>query len=311
MISFLNEAKNYTEAEWEAELVLQGLAERLQSLYTLSRLASRPASEIPSSVPTAVEALQWFQSGLEEDGAYGPVFLLWVLLGSLEVIELDDWLTERQVEKALGPVFDPFGLHKALQVFRVLSSLSDWYRMPDFGLGDLFRYGPAKDFLEVNKHDDKLWFHKESFEEVQWMLFAAACINEAENYLSGIQAAKPAGGAGGSTAGRAKGGGNGRGTAGPGAKGSEEGAAPSAGGGSAKDGAGRRTDRSSSSGAAGARAAGLSRDRGGMTSAAPGTEAEKEFLATISSAYERVQAWLSLMERSDYQVEKLLSLSGT
>ena len=105
---------------------------------------------------------------------------------------IDEYFFAKVVRSTLQEAgFSADSAHRAVLILKVLTGHQHWYRTEGMEKGavfrvleNLFRDGEFQQLVGVNRYQDRLWFHKESFEMMRdWLLTAAAvdALREKEN----------------------------------------------------------------------------------------------------------------------------------
>jgi glycosidase len=140
-------------------------------------------SRIPESV---TEDLRWWRVPL----LWGIVSMTGALVEQQAVavksrVLMDDLLLGKVVRESLTALgLDEGAARHELMLIQTLISSRDWYDRADReGLGrvmeDLFADTDAQAFMGVNEFEGRLWFNKESFEDLLYWLFAISVIRSA------------------------------------------------------------------------------------------------------------------------------------
>jgi glycosidase len=92
---------------------------------------------------------------------------------------IDEWLLGRLIIQTLTELgFDLEASSRTVSVIKFLSSYQDWheeYHTPYNILSALLHDNEVRDFLQINRHMDILWFNKEAFEGLLfWMLLISS-----------------------------------------------------------------------------------------------------------------------------------------
>jgi hypothetical protein len=91
---------------------------------------------------------------------------------------IDEWFLGRFIIQALSDLgFDGETAFKTVTVIKLLTTYQNWYRDYEdtYGLiSGLLHDNDVRDFLQINRHLDILWFNKEAFEGLLfWMILVA------------------------------------------------------------------------------------------------------------------------------------------
>jgi hypothetical protein len=140
-------------------------------------------------------ASDYLAVGLDDPAAW-PTLLGWLFTHALGKIagEADfeqtgrAWIDEWLLSKIIANAAQDMGLNeraawRAVETVKLLISHQRWFGMqvPKTRRAHEVLYSWLSDedvrrFLQVNRHDDVLWFNKESFDQLLWWMFAVAAI---------------------------------------------------------------------------------------------------------------------------------------
>jgi glycosidase len=101
---------------------------------------------------------------------------------------IDEWLLGRFIIQTFIDLgFDGEVASRTVTMIKLLSSYQDWYRdynTPYDVLSNLLRDNEVRDFLQINRHMDILWFNKEAFEGfLFWMLLVTAAKTSCDPFM--------------------------------------------------------------------------------------------------------------------------------
>jgi hypothetical protein len=140
--------------------------------------------------------IDYLTAGLASDPASWPTLLGWLsvhllgkVTGELDYERtsrawIDEWLLDRVVAGVLHGLGVDVGTawHRVLLI-KLLTSHQRWFEIETSKTKrarDILRLWLDDDdvtrFLQVNRHNDVLWFNKEAFEQLLWGMFAVATI---------------------------------------------------------------------------------------------------------------------------------------
>jgi glycosidase len=172
--------------------LVQEIRRKLEALLQLSTLRQR--FPLPRSRKYKW-ASDYLNAGLDEPAAW-PTLLGWLFTHALgKVIGeanfeqtsrawIDEWLLGKIVARALCDMgLDENVAGRAVTEIKLLTSHQRWFEMETSKtkrarevLHSWLSDGDVRRFLQVNRHDDVLWFNKEAFDRLLWSMFAIAAI---------------------------------------------------------------------------------------------------------------------------------------
>jgi hypothetical protein len=117
------------------------------------------------------------------------------------------WVDEWMLNKILVSTLDDLGLDdksnwRAVTLVKLLTSHHAWWKQAARGddkpktnpayqlLSAILSDTDAQGYLGVNRHQDVLWFNKESFDDLLWWLFVIATVDIASQHLEAAQEAQ-------------------------------------------------------------------------------------------------------------------------
>jgi glycosidase len=196
LTQLLSAIKQFTAGAGDATAIARALRHELETILQLPILARRfPVTE-SQRVGAALTELQ---SGLTADPALWGSLLGWLMVHGLgQVVAdahaeqhsrswLDEWLLGRIIADTLQAVqLDASAAADGVRLIKLLTSQQNWWRMPggapaDRTMAALLADSDVQQFLRVNRYQDVLWFHKESFEQLLWWLLAVAVVQISAN----------------------------------------------------------------------------------------------------------------------------------
>ncbi len=187
MVCVLKEVRQFDQGKGDESFLIRQVRKELEAILYLPVIASRVSILQPKKVKEIARFLN--QRLTDSPFLWGPLFL-WVfvhLLGSgirpEEMAQQSHGIIDRL---KLGPIFRQtlvdLGIHEEMAsrlvtLVKLLTRYQRWFEEErDPLLETLFRDPEAREFLGVNLHADRWWFHKESFEELLWWFMLIAAI---------------------------------------------------------------------------------------------------------------------------------------
>ena len=145
------------------------------------------------------KAIGFILKGLENHPQRWPVLFTWVFLSNLEKMSPTppdttraiSWLDEWQASKILAEAFRSSGNDEAVAarhtaVVRLLVQEHHWYtRLGSSSLVTILESwlssAEIRNFININRHQDILWYNKEAFEEFIWWMMALAVLERVDD----------------------------------------------------------------------------------------------------------------------------------
>jgi glycosidase len=207
----LEEIKNITHGEGEIPLIADSMIQCLNSSLYLPAFSSK--NPLPRS-RKYLQAMKYLDGGTKNISPWrkGDAYTWGVLLGWLAtssmgkvISEYDfeeisrSWIDEWMLSKILVSTLNNLGLDdrsswQATILIKLLISHHSWWtkltahpKNSDLNtayhlLTKIFSDNDAQIFLGVNRHQDILWFNKESYEDLLWWLFIIASVEISNQY---------------------------------------------------------------------------------------------------------------------------------
>ena len=176
------------------------VAQELEWLLALPSLSGKLSASRSRAFREALARLQEGPSGKSELLKGSPV--VWSVLlafsivrgiGYLEGVDqasersrayISEWLLDRQIQRTVNHQgLDEWTSQRSTRLVRLLLDWQSWYTsgLPVSDLANRFLQETIRDletqrFLKVNLYEGKLWFNKETFDEMTWWLLALAAI---------------------------------------------------------------------------------------------------------------------------------------
>lgn len=162
---------------------------RILSLGDYNKLYGVPASlKFP-------KVLAYINKNLASDPELLYILVIWTFMRCLGGIStndksvelsrslIDEWGLTKIIENVLQELdLDRYASYRAGMVIKFLTAKQNWYAEADkSALLSLFQSWLADDqvrtYLEINRHNDILWFNKEAFDFFLWWMMVAALIS--------------------------------------------------------------------------------------------------------------------------------------
>jgi glycosidase len=140
-------------------------------------------------------ASDYLNAGLDNPAAW-PTLLGWLFVHLLGQVAnetdfeetsrawIDEWLLSKVITHTLRKLgLDEGAAGRALEAIKLLTSHQRWFEMETSKtkrarevLRSWLSDDDVRRFLQVNRHDNVLWFNKEAFDRLLWSMFAIAAI---------------------------------------------------------------------------------------------------------------------------------------
>jgi glycosidase len=188
--NLLSEVKHHTNGEGDIEVQAGKIASTIECLMTgfdLKPTISHYDKEIFTRNIIDIE------DNLKDDDLVFYTLCNWTFVHTLGAIAsdserdarelsrswIDEWFLGRFVIQTLADLgFDRETASRAVTIIKLLTSLQDWYKDHENTydlIASLLHDNEVRDFLQINRHLDVLWFNKEAFEGLLfWMILVAA-----------------------------------------------------------------------------------------------------------------------------------------
>lgn len=171
------------------------------TLQLLKSLQSYPSVFANVGTGKLKEALTFLMSNLEKDDTSGLVLLGWSFIRSLGKLAGQNgfenqslsWLDEWRLGSVLEDTYISLGKDEPtswemVQKIRWLISFQNWFQQisqtPKQALQNWLADDGLRQFLQINRYKDVLWFNKEAFEEFTWWLMLLSIFQINEKNLS-------------------------------------------------------------------------------------------------------------------------------
>ena len=198
----MEEVKNYSSQKTD----ITGLAQQLRLKF--EKLPELKNIQTFSKAEQVKKASKFLNEFIENEDKFWEILISWMLIHELGKIageeDFEDlsrsWIDEWLLGKIMNSVFQKTGLNEsqswqALVIVKILCSSQNWSKniskkkQPLYQLLNTLLEDPlVQQYLQVNRHQDILWFNKESFASLAGWLFsigALHCLVEENNKLIG------------------------------------------------------------------------------------------------------------------------------
>jgi glycosidase len=173
--------------------ITQEIREKLETLLQLTALRER--FPLPRSRKYKWAA-DYLTSGLTDDTGAWPTLLGWLFVHALgKVVEtasfeqtsrawIDEWLLGRNIAGALHDLgLDESSAWHAVEGVKLLTSHQRWFeikapktRLAREVLQTWLDDQGVQRYLQINRHAGVLWFNKEAFDQLLWLMLAVAAV---------------------------------------------------------------------------------------------------------------------------------------
>ncbi|HEX9971207.1 MAG TPA: alpha-amylase family protein, partial [bacterium] len=193
-LEFLNEVRNFTSSDRDTAGIARDVRNDMEAILQLENLDKRFAS---SQSKKLKHALSFLNDSLSHNLFDCSILFGWTLVRHLGRIVADEdyeaqsrtWIDEWLLGKMINLVFIDLGFNEtqswqALALIKILTSHQSWFKIDSEKKGLAYRTfkklledQEVQQFLQVNRHQDILWFNKEAFELLVDWLFKIAAID--------------------------------------------------------------------------------------------------------------------------------------
>ena len=155
-------------------------------------------------LPVMGQAAEYLQEGLDGDPFVWGTLFGWLFTHALgKAVDepgfeqqsrswIDEWLLGKIILRTLqGLGLSEEAAQESVTLIKLLASHQRWFEEPD-GEGRTYRVlerlvrdDDVRQFLQVNRYQDLLWFNKETFERLLWWMLAVAAVEVASRKTSG------------------------------------------------------------------------------------------------------------------------------
>jgi len=190
-LSLLEEVKNYSSQKTD----ITGLAQQLRLKF--EKLPELKNIQTFSKAEQVKKASKFLNEFIENEDKFWEILISWMLIHELGKIageeDFEDlsrsWIDEWLLGKIMNSVFQKTGLNEsqswqALVIVKILCSSQNWSKniskkkQPLYQLLNTLLEDPlVQQYLQVNRHQDILWFNKESFASLAGWLFAVGVLD--------------------------------------------------------------------------------------------------------------------------------------
>jgi len=191
-LTLLRAIKDYTGGNGDAVFIARDLRQKLTAIVRLPALETHfPAPRSRSYQAT----LRYLHTASVSNAQYS-ILLGWlfthalgaVVVGHPSSVSSRTWLDEWLLGKVLAGVLQELGLDsnaasRGVTLIKVLTTHQDWFKTTVARKKRLYRAlstwlqdDDVRQFIQVNRFNEVVWFNKESFEELVWWLLLVATV---------------------------------------------------------------------------------------------------------------------------------------
>ncbi|MEE8423233.1 MAG: alpha-amylase family glycosyl hydrolase [Thermodesulfobacteriota bacterium] len=194
LLSFLTQVKQFTNSAGDERALTK---EIIQKLTLVLRLGALEDLFPQASAGEQKEVLGYIKTKLSDDRCMWGILFGWLFVHSTGKIAsltdyeeqsrtwIDEWLLGRIINGSLRDFgLDERSLSKAVTTIKLLTSRQHWFQTntePDKWVyqvvNSLLKDTEARQLLQINRHQDILWFNKEAFEQLLWWMIILAVID--------------------------------------------------------------------------------------------------------------------------------------
>lgn len=193
--SFLEEVKNFSSAEGDVSALAREVSLKLETVLQLKKLGSLSPASKSKQLKKAIEFLNKTISN--KDNFWG-VMISWVFVHDLGKILIENdifaeqsrsWIDEWLLGKIINSVFrdlgfDEQGAWQSVAIIKILTSHQHWFKIEKSEQKQLYRImknlladQEVQQFLQINRHQEILWFNKEAFDSLLGWLFNIVVVD--------------------------------------------------------------------------------------------------------------------------------------
>jgi hypothetical protein len=188
---FLIQVKNYTSAKSDEKNILKEQTLNFKHLLNLPNLTSYLGLRSSAPFKSATDFLR-------SDAPIPATLLIWIIVSKLGKLQdeayaamislawIDEFLLGRLIEQSLLDTgIDEYSAGRQLLLIKALTILPNWLEQASknsiIALETLFEYPEIQHFLGVNRYQDVLYFHFESFRELMAAFYTTSVITLLNN----------------------------------------------------------------------------------------------------------------------------------
>jgi glycosidase len=193
MTEFLKGISQITDLQFQSNLVNSTVA-ALETILTLQVLDKRFPMPISNKY---LKSIAGITKELPGTNSRWFILLLFPFLYHIGKLQSNlnhqnqtlSWLEEWQLGKIIEQAFENEGMKKAeaeknLLLLKITISIQDWFESNRYQtlssiVKQLLSLSEIRQYLQINRHKDVLWFNKERFTELLWWLKTIAIVSEA------------------------------------------------------------------------------------------------------------------------------------
>ena len=191
-VLLLREIKNYTNSAGNEKIIAQEIRRSLETILQLPNLQKR--FPLPESRAYR-EALQYLNTHLQDnqvllEGLLGWLFVYapWKMIAQEVGTEaqsrnwVDEWLLGSIIADTLqGIAFDHQPAVQTVTAIKLFTIYQHWFQTAAHNrvyqvMESLLKDNEIQQFLQVNRHENVLWFNKEAFEQLLLWMFLVAVV---------------------------------------------------------------------------------------------------------------------------------------
>jgi hypothetical protein len=192
-IDLLRQAHQFSGGREDEATIAREIRHKLEAILYSPIITSR----FPQLKPKAVKAAAEYLHKKLTDSTYTwSTLFSWLFVHALGKVvsqrgfaeQSRSWIDEWRLDKTIASVLRDLGLEetaawRSVTLVKLLTHHQGWFevnpsdRKQAYAILELLlEDGEAQQFLQVNQHNDILWFNKEAFEEMLWWLMMVAAL---------------------------------------------------------------------------------------------------------------------------------------
>ena len=187
-IGLLREVKQRTGGGGDETTIAREIRHKLEAILYLPIITSRFPRLQPKGVKAAAEYLH---KKLTDSTYTWAILFSWLFVHALgKVVSQRDfagqsrsWIDEWRLGKTIAEVLmelelDEATTWRAVTLIKILTSHQRWFDQKAVHqvMEKLLKDSEVQQFLQINRHNDILWFNKEAFEDLIWWLMLVSAI---------------------------------------------------------------------------------------------------------------------------------------
>ena len=182
IVRLLQAVKEFTHGNGDTGAIANEICRELKALLQIPVLENN--FPLPESRPYK-SAIKYLKTVIPDNPFIWGSMLVWVILHTIGKIASEtgfeersrSWIDEWMLSKIIKDAICGLGLDESagVQSIAVIKFLTT-YQHPHHLLESMFKDSEVRQYLEVNRYNDILWFNKEAFENLLYFLFLTGIV---------------------------------------------------------------------------------------------------------------------------------------